>query len=162
MIHGIHGNSKRFYPFTHGNTVVGAFCNPANTSAAARAACDPNLKLAANVENYGAEVAYPGVGLNCNACHVNNSYKVDQSPIGAVVSKPVGVTDPLLWNVISPKAASCTACHDSIAAIGHVQSFGVASFGNRTQAQSLQTPEICADCHAVGNFLGVDVVHGQK
>jgi hypothetical protein len=30
MIHGIHGNSKRLYPFTHGNKVVGAFCNPAN------------------------------------------------------------------------------------------------------------------------------------
>ncbi len=162
MIHGIHGNSKRFYPFTHGNTVVGAFCNPANTSAAAAAACNPNLKLAADVLNYGAEVAYPGVGLNCNACHVNNSYKVDQGPMGAVISKPVGVTDPLLWNVISPKAASCTACHDSSIAIGHVTSFGFASFGNRTQTQSLQTQEICADCHASGLFKGVDIVHGLR
>jgi OmcA/MtrC family decaheme c-type cytochrome len=162
MIHGIHGNSKRFYPFTHGNTVVGAFCNPANTSAAAVAACNPNLKLAATVENYAAEVAYPGVGLNCNACHVNNSYKFDQGPIGAVISKPTGVTDPLLWNVISPKAASCTGCHDSSAAIGHVTSFGFASFGNRTQAQSLQTQEICADCHGSGGFKSVDIVHGQK
>ena len=25
MIHGIHGNSKRQYPFTHGNNVIGAF-----------------------------------------------------------------------------------------------------------------------------------------
>jgi hypothetical protein len=32
MIHGIHGNSKRLYPFTHANKVVGAFCNPANPS----------------------------------------------------------------------------------------------------------------------------------
>ena len=63
--------------------------------------------------------------------------------------------------VISPKAASCTACHDSPKAIGHVTSFGNASFGNRSQAESLQTQEICADCHASGGFKGVDIVHNQ-
>jgi hypothetical protein len=45
MIHGIHGNSKRLYPFTHGNKVVGAFCNPANPLSKAPI-CDPNLVLA--------------------------------------------------------------------------------------------------------------------
>ena len=155
MIHGIHGNSKRTYPFTHGNTVVGAF-NKDGTSMTGGA------PLASNVENYAAEVAYPGVGLNCNACHVDNSYKVDRGTLGAVVTKPAGVTDPMKWLVISPKAASCTACHDSAPAIAHVTSFGNATFGNRTQAESLQTQEICADCHAAGGFKGVDIVHGQK
>ncbi len=155
MIHGIHGNSKRTYPFTHGNTVVGVF-NKDGTSATGGA------PLAANVENYAAEVAYPQVGLNCNSCHVDNSYKVDRGTLGAVISKPTGVTDPMQWLVISPKAASCTACHDAPAAIAHVTSFGNATFGNRSQAQSLQTQEICADCHAAGGFKGVDIVHGQK
>ena len=47
---------------------------------------------------------------------------------------------------------------------GHalVTSFGNASFGDRTQAQSLQTPETCRDCHAPGVFMGLDIVHGQK
>jgi len=202
MIHGIHGNSKRNYPFTHGNPVQGQFDKtgkltlagsfladqkvtinnvsttviPAGTAvaagntfqtiadivtAAARSAGYTGNAVSA-AENYAAEVAYPGVGLNCNACHVNNSYKVDRSPLGAVVSKPAGVTDPMKWLVISPKAASCTACHDSPAAIGHVTSFGSASYGNRTQAQSMQTQEICADCHSAGVFKGVDIVHGQK
>ena len=155
MIHGIHGNSKRTYPFTHGNTVVGAF-NKDGTSATGGA------PLAANVENYAAEVQWPGVGINCNACHVNNSYKVDQGPLGAVISKPAGITDPMAWLVVSPKAATCTACHDSPKAMAHVTSFGNASFGNRTQAQSMQTQEICADCHSSGGFKGVDIVHGQK
>jgi OmcA/MtrC family decaheme c-type cytochrome len=156
MIHGIHGNSKRTYPFTHGNTVVGAF-NKDGTSATGGA------PLASNVENYAAEVAWPGVGLNCNACHVDNSYKVDRGTLGAVVTKPAGETDPMKWLVISPKAASCTACHDSPAAMGHVTSFGGATFANRTQAQSLQTQEICADCHASGiGFKAVDIVHGQN
>ena len=59
MIHGIHGNSKRLFPFTHGNTVQGAFCNPANAASVAPL-CDPNLTLAGDVENYAAEVAWPG------------------------------------------------------------------------------------------------------
>jgi hypothetical protein len=46
--------------------------------------------------------------------------------------------------------------------IAHVTSFGNGSFGNKTQAQSLQTQEICADCHSSGGFKGVDIVHGQK
>lgn len=155
MIHGIHGNAQRTYPFTHGNAVQGVF-NKDGTSASGGA------PLAATVENYAAEVAYPQASLNCNSCHVNDSYKVDRSPVGAVVAKAAGVTDPMQWNVISPKAATCTSCHDSPAAIGHVTSFGNASFGDRTQAQSLQTQEACTDCHAPGVFKGVDIVHGLQ
>ena len=156
MIHGIHGNSKRTYPFTHGNKVIGAF-NKNGTSATGGAPLD------STVLNYAAEVAWPGVGVDCNACHVNNSYKQDLSPLGSVVQKPAGVTDPNLWNVISPKAATCTACHDSSKAMGHVTSFGGATFGNRTQAQVAGLPrETCDDCHASGVFMGVDIVHGQK
>ncbi|MEO8653651.1 MAG: OmcA/MtrC family decaheme c-type cytochrome [Ramlibacter sp.] len=202
MIHGIHGNSKRTSPYTHGNVVQGSFDDtgkltaqgtffadqkvtingtsttvitagtvvPAGTTfqgiadlvtAAARAKGYTGAAITP-AENYAAEVAYPQVGLNCNSCHVDNSYKVDRGTLGAVVSKPAGVTDPMQWLVISPKAASCTACHDSPAAIAHVTSFGNATFSNRTQAQSLQTQETCADCHASGGFKGVDIVHGQK
>jgi OmcA/MtrC family decaheme c-type cytochrome len=203
MIHGIHGNSKRTYPFTHGNpvqgqfnkagalTTAGTFLNPVRVTIggtattviaagtavpagttfemieqiaaqAAAAAGYTGTTPAVNIANFAAEVAYPAVGLNCNACHVNNSYKVDRSVLGSVVSKPAGVTDPLKWLVISPQAATCTSCHDSPKAIGHVATYGGASFGNRTQEQSLHTQETCADCHASGVFMGVDIVHGQK
>jgi OmcA/MtrC family decaheme c-type cytochrome len=155
MIHGIHGNSKRIYPFTHGNTVVGTF-NKDGTSTTGGTA------LASTVENYAAEVAWPGVGVNCNACHVDNSYKQDLGTVGTMVFKDTGVTDPNQWKVISPKASSCTACHDSSTAIAHVTSFGGSSFGNKTQAQiAAQASETCNDCHAPGGFKGVDIVHGQ-
>ncbi|MEJ8835882.1 OmcA/MtrC family decaheme c-type cytochrome [Ramlibacter sp. AN1133] len=115
----------------------------------------------APAENYAAEVAWPGVGINCNVCHVDNSYKLDKGTVGAVIQKPAGVTDPLDWLVISPKAASCTGCHDSPKALGHVTSFGNATFGGK-QSASLATTETCMDCHASGMFKGVDIVHGQK
>ncbi len=158
MIHGIHGNSVRTTPFTHGNTVVGVF-NKDGTSATGGA------PLAAAVENYAAEVAWPGVGINCNACHVNNSYMQDLGPLGATVSPRVTGADPLGYKVISPMAASCTSCHDSSKAIGHVTTFSdpSASFGNLTQAQINGLPkEGCYDCHSSGKFKGVDIVHGQN
>jgi OmcA/MtrC family decaheme c-type cytochrome len=171
MIHGIHGNSKRFFPFTNGNKVVGAFCNPDNTSPEAQAACDPSLTLAPTVTNFAAEVKWPGVGLNCNACHVNNSYLNDQGTLGAVVLKygdsaagpavfggAVQLANAWDWNVISPKAASCTACHDYPKAVAHVQAYGNGTFG--WASQSAWPQETCADCHAQGLFMGVDRVHG--
>lgn len=151
LIHGIHGNSKRTFPFAPGNQAVAAF-NKDGTRIGGGAA------LAST--NYAAEVAWPGVGINCNACHVDNSYKTDLGTLGAVVKKDAGVTDPNLWKVISPKAASCTACHDSSNAIGHVTSFGGASFANLSQIGRPQ--ETCNDCHSSGGFKGVDIVHGQK
>ena len=210
MIHGIHGNSKRTYPFTHGNVVAGPFSKAGVLTANGAFLNDQKVTIAtvsttvsttvikagtvvplgntfqtiadlinaaataagytgtpiAPAENYAAEVAYPGVGLNCNACHVNNSYKVDRGTVGAVVSKPAGVTDPMKWLVISPKVATCTSCHDSAKAIDHVTlNIGDpgAVFGTRTQADLNGLPsETCNDCHAPGARQAVDLVHGQK
>ena len=164
MIHGIHGNSKRTYPFTNGNKVVGAFGKDGLLLS------DGVTPMTAGTENFAAEVAWPGVGINCNACHVNNSYKSDQSPLGAVVKKDTGVTDPALWKVISPKAATCTACHDSSTAQAHVINYGGATYGTRTQADvgtllpvvTAVPRESCDDCHASGGAKSVDLVHGQK
>lgn len=127
----------------------------------------PGTPFGPDVTNYAAEVAYPAVGLDCNGCHVNDSWKDDRGPIAAVVGKPlIGTTmplavdtNPLNWFVVSPKAASCTGCHDSPKAIQHVVGAGGSSFGNLTHGQVLQTQETCADCHAPNRPLGVDVVH---
>jgi OmcA/MtrC family decaheme c-type cytochrome len=184
MIHGIHGTSKRTYPFTHGNAVIGAFSKAgiltvdgflAGSGApplgtlftpwATSTVVPAGTALAASVENYAAEVRYPDLGLNCNGCHVNDSWKQDLGTVGAVVAKPIvqGTTtvdaNPLNWRVITPKAATCTSCHDSTTAINHVVGTGGAAFGTASQAQSLQTQESCVDCHAPGKPYGVDVVH---
>jgi hypothetical protein len=200
MIHGIHGNSKRTSPFTHGNPVKGPFDKsgklladgiflndytirgfapvvvPAGTPVAAGATfltIEEQINIAAKglgytgdpvtIENYAAEVAYPAVGLNCNGCHVNDSWKQDRSTVGSVVSVPkVGTTpdpNPLNWLVITPKAATCSSCHDSTTAINHMVGVGGSKFGTATQGQSFQTQESCVDCHAPGSPRGVDVVH---
>ena len=185
MIHGIHGNSKRTYPFTNGNLTQGVFDKVTGAPVApwttpmkdsygrAYGTSGPGqggVVGPSTVASFAAEVFWPGVGINCNACHVNNSYKQDLSPLGAVVKKDTGVTDPSLWKVISPKAATCTACHDSIAAQTHVVNFGGGTFGTRTQADigallpaaNVLPRETCDDCHASGGTKSVDIVHGLK
>ena len=185
MIHGIHGNSKRTYPFTNGNLTQGVFDKVTGAPVApwttpmkdsygrAYGTSGPGqggVVGPSTVASFAAEVAWPGVGINCTVCHVNNSYKQDLSPLGAVVKKDTGVTDPSLWKVISPKAATCTACHDSIAAQTHVVNFGGGTFGTRTQAAigallpaaNVLPRETCDDCHASGGTKSVDIVHGLK
>jgi OmcA/MtrC family decaheme c-type cytochrome len=169
MIHGIHGNSKRKYPYTHGNGVYGAFSKagvllaPGVTFAGVPVAA--GTPFPSTVENYAAEVAYPDLGINCASCHVNDSWKLDRSPLGSVVSKPAGVTDPLKWLVVSPKTATCTACHDSNNAIGHVITYGGGTFGTLTQSaawSSSASTELCEGCHGPGGVAGVDTKHRQK
>ena len=221
MIHGIHGNSKRTYPFTYGNPVQGSFSKDGTLTASGSFLADYKIRNFAPVviragtsvaagstfstiadlintsatklgykgnpvviENFAAEVVWPeGARINCNACHEENSYKQDLGTLGAVIVKPTTVvtntanpaitstSDPRNWMIISPKAASCTACHDSSGAMGHVQTFGGASFAGKTQAEIAGLPrETCDDCHASGSggktskgkFLAVDLAHGQK
>jgi OmcA/MtrC family decaheme c-type cytochrome len=165
MIHGIHGGGRAQYPFIHGTRATAAnnFTEP---------------------ENFTAEVAYPGILSDCTTCHVNNSYQNDRGTIGSVVlsssttNDPTnsrynenfalrdlvltgGVVDPLKLPVISPKAASCTACHDTLGIVNHVTTVGGATFGGKTQGQFLngEVFEACDGCHAPGGFVGVDTVH---
>jgi OmcA/MtrC family decaheme c-type cytochrome len=161
MIHGMHGSTKRIYPFTHGNTVVGAFCNPRNPLSVAPL-CDPDLQLAEDVTNFAVEVAYPDPRLNCDSCHVNKSYMNDPAVMGTVVSPRTAGADPLNYGVISPRAAGCTSCHDSPQAIQHVTQAGNSAVGTRTLGQDWLVKEVCADCHAAGGFTAIDYVHGLK
>jgi OmcA/MtrC family decaheme c-type cytochrome len=111
--------------------------------------------------NFSAEVAYPAALSNCANCHVKDSWKQDKSVLGSVVFKPTSVANMLDWLMISPKAATCTSCHDAKSVQTHVKTVG-ASFGNFTQNELLyggKVFESCEGCHAPGSALGVDVVH---
>jgi OmcA/MtrC family decaheme c-type cytochrome len=162
FIHGIHGKEIRTYPFTQCQSIGGVY-NTDGTSATGgtslgTATCtgEPGPTT-----NFTAEVAYPGQLQDCAACHVKDSWKQDHSVLGSVVFKQTGVTDPLGWQVISPKAASCTACHDSKTVQTHVKTVG-ASFGTATQGDLLfggKVFESCEGCHVAGSAIGVDVVH---
>ena len=93
---------------------------------------------------------------------------------GACVAPDHGKTDPATaitctgginaskLPVISPKAAVCTACHDSKGVQDHAINVGGASFGTKTQGDVLAGGvfEACDGCHEPGAFKGIDVAHG--
>ncbi len=159
FVHGIHYGAMRQYPFTHGNNVPGTY-NKDGTSAVAGGA-----SMAAAAINFTAEVAYPGALKSCSNCHVNDSWKQDRSVLGTVVFRPTGKTNMLDWMVLSPKAGTCTTCHDAKSVQTHVMNIGGGSFGNFTQNDLLyggKVFEACEGCHAPGSALGVDKVHAFK
>jgi OmcA/MtrC family decaheme c-type cytochrome len=169
MIHGLHGGTKRTYPFTHGNVRVDSYDKKCVSTTDMVSLCTDSNGLpisdpASGVENFTAEVAYPGILQDCNACHVNDSWKQDRGVLGAGVNKGTVTNRAFDDLVISPKAATCTACHDSIGVKTHVVNQGGATFGTMTQAQFLQgfVFEVCEGCHEVGGIRPVDKVHGLK
>ncbi|MFA5083074.1 MAG: OmcA/MtrC family decaheme c-type cytochrome, partial [Hydrogenophilaceae bacterium] len=185
MIHGIHGGARRAFPFTHGNKVSGPW-NKDGTLVS-----DGTTPFASDVENYTKEVVYPGILSDCTTCHVTDavtglgSFENDLGPFGAVISKKdtdpfTGSvsTDPGKWKVISPKAASCTACHDTVQAREHVSNQTVVNTGGMygtpspivpgsgttvaaTQANFLAGAlvENCNECHGPGQIYAVKKVH---
>jgi OmcA/MtrC family decaheme c-type cytochrome len=159
FVHGIHYGAMRNYPFTHGNNVPGTY-NKDGTNAVAGGPSMP-----ASAINFTAEVAYPGALKNCSNCHVNDSWKQDRSVLGTVVFRPAGKTNMLDWMVLSPKAATCTTCHDAKSVQTHVMNIGGGAFGNVTQNDLLyggKVFEACEGCHAPGSALGVDKAHAFK
>lgn len=85
MIHGIHsgGSVKRTYPFTHGNNFVGEFGK--NGVLLADGVTKLQASGGAEVLNFSAEVAYPQDMNNCNACHVNESWKQNKAVLGSAL-----------------------------------------------------------------------------
>jgi hypothetical protein len=63
--------------------------------------------------------------------------------------------------VISPKASTCSSCHDTADAKAHMISTGGAAFGTVTQGgiSAGAVFESCDGCHQPGGIEPVDAVH---
>ena len=202
MIHGIHGGSKRIYPYTHGNDYVGEFGKDGKLLSNPAISLQSQSGQAAEVINYTAEVAYPQSPANCNACHVNDSWKKNGAVLGSqIVGTSLNIRNDRYINpginrlvssgacvgptgsvatldlkcasidmtkvpVISPKAAVCTSCHDSLGRQAHVINMGGATFGTMNQGDLFagKVFEACDGCHEarVGALKPVDAAHGLK
>lgn len=177
MVHSIHGSSKRAQPFTYEATVD----NPTGFQG----------------------VTYPGVLNNCEQCHVAGSYDfsaaanaaalpnllwttdakgdmsnptnaptVGQSPWVSILGK--GQINYTADNLVSsPVASSCFGCHDSSAAVAHMQLNGgtlvsLASGASNGVARpavgasngfAFTKAESCMVCHASGKVADIKAVH---
>jgi OmcA/MtrC family decaheme c-type cytochrome len=117
-------------------------------------------------------VIYAGL-KNCNLCHVGDSYKQSASVLGTSVTYAVdtssdssnaSVTDSDASDnaVISPRASTCSSCHNSDGAKTHMTVIGGAAFGTVTQgalATGTAVFEQCDGCHLPGAMKPVDAAH---
>jgi OmcA/MtrC family decaheme c-type cytochrome len=90
------------------------------------------------------DVRFPGDLRNCNTCHVNNSYQVDNVGAVAAVATPGSLTPTTM-----PIQAACLGCHDDRPAAVHAL------------VNTSQYGESCVTCHGQNGEFAVDKVHAR-
>lgn len=90
------------------------------------------------------EVKFPGDLRDCNSCHVNNSYLVENVKAKAPIASPGGFTPTSL-----PIAAACQGCHDDLPTASHAL------------ANTTTLGESCTACHSASSDFSVDKVHAR-
>ena len=89
-------------------------------------------------------VLFPGDLRDCNTCHVNNSYQVDNVGAVASIATPSGFT-----KTTPPISAACQGCHDDKATASHAL------------ANTTALGESCVTCHGINGQFAVDIVHAR-
>ena len=64
--------------------------------------------------------------------------------------------------VISPIVAACSACHDSPAAIDHMQTNGGSFWRPRAEALNDTRGEQCLICHGPNRVAAISLVHTDR
>lgn len=164
FVHGIHsaGASFRAMPYLHGNAnsvtvdpnnpnvsfsgndyskIVGY---PGALDNCTQCHLDSNDPGLANVNTRPGVATFTAdqgpLGIEVNNCVLNGfdtptaanaSYGATNNNTCSTANK---ITNPLLFNVISPQAAACSACHDGLGASNHMVNVGGGTFGTQIGA----------------------------
>jgi OmcA/MtrC family decaheme c-type cytochrome len=124
----------------------------------------------------GHVVTYPGDITNCEACHLEDTYMVEEIPMDALVSiyqttlggeetleslEEAHETVPNDGDLIySPAVGACASCHNSMAAIAHMEQNGGAYMWTRAEYLEEMPFESCVVCHDEGSASDVSEAHG--
>jgi OmcA/MtrC family decaheme c-type cytochrome len=170
LIHGIHAGAQTNYDGTeaHGfrekGLVVWGFPG---------APCDAFGGALGSCEHDFSHVRFPGILQDCDTCHLSGTYELEgiweypttNGILSTTIDTGLDVTVPTDDLNISPTAAVCSSCHDSLLARSHMLVPGSALFGetqdNINTAAGI-TPETCALCHGPGRSSDVEVVHASR
>ena len=162
LIHGIHAGQRDEHGFRETGLVVWGFPG---------APCDAFGGALGSCEHDFSHVRFPGILQDCETCHLSGTYELEgvweyptTNGILSTTTSTLVNTDPDDDLNISPTAAVCSSCHDSLLARSHMEMPGGAQF-DATQADiSSGVPgiETCALCHGPGRSSDVEVVHAAR
>jgi len=164
MIHGIHGGAVRDTPmeFYRSGSYGGYYAWITHDQ----------------LEDYpdGIVVAYPGDIGNCEACHIDGTYMLEEIPADAILSiaetlivgEDVVETYELAHEsvpndedlIYSPAVGACASCHNGAAAVAHMEQNGGAFMWTRSEYMAEMPFESCTVCHGEGSAADVTDVHG--
>lgn len=112
------------------------------------------------------EVEFPGNLNNCLQCHLTDTYyPVGTGVLATTVDTGTDLADPLDDVNITPNAAVCSACHNSLLASEHMKQNGgafdvtQAADGTLTSASAGVVVETCAVCHGKDKLADIKKVH---
>lgn len=110
------------------------------------------------------DVGYPGRLMNCEGCHLANTYyPVDPARVLATTMDAGADRSTLTDDVaISPNAAVCSSCHTSSLAADHMRQNGGDFGAGKTDTGALVSSgsETCQLCHGPGRSADVKTMHG--
>ena len=106
-------------------------------------------------------VVYPGKLVNCEGCHLADTYYPPDSSTAIATTINAGDrTTPLGDIAITPATAACSACHTDATAKQHMEFNGGSFSAVKDAASRTSAVETCAGCHGPGRPVDVKVVHG--
>jgi OmcA/MtrC family decaheme c-type cytochrome len=177
MIHAIHAGEESGHGVRENGLVVWGFPGFGNVFGGG---CPTN-----ECEHDFGHVRFPGILSDCETCHLEGTYElentwelptqsgilastIDTHPTVNAGTYVAELADPTLDLNISPTAAVCSACHDSVVAQSHMTLngavFGVPGTGTPGVPPARQVDidpnvEACAVCHGPGRSADVAQVH---
>ena len=123
----------------------------------------------------GHVIEYPNDPANCTTCHIDETYLVENLSADAVWSTAVmgpdaaSTTDYTAYRESTPNdvdlvvgvaSAACSSCHNSEAALAHMDQNGGAMLWTRDEVLTEEPFETCSICHSDGSVAPVAEVHG--